>query len=373
MKTFTLPDLGEGLQEAQLVQWHVQPGDLVQVDQPLLSVETAKAVVEIPAPYSGRVVRLFGAAGETVPTGAPLLSIDTGQPDEDAGTVVGSVTIGAHADVGREHVQSGGPAAISARASDAVRALPAVRRLARSLGVDLTGVAPTGPDGIVTLADVRHAASGTAATPQALSGLRRSMAQVMALARQEITTATIVDDADIQAWPTHADITTRLIRALVAGCRAESALNAWYDSHSMTRQLMASVDVGLAVDLPDGLLVTVLHDAAGHDINGLREALDNLRARAAARTLSPDELRHHSITLSNFGMMGGRYATPIVVPPTVAILGAGRARDQVVAVNSMPAVHRLLPLSLSFDHRVVTGGEAARFLTAVMADLSTAD
>lgn len=339
----------------------------LQADQPLLSVETAKAVVEIPAPYSGRVVRLFGAAGETVPTGAPLLSIDTGQPDEDAGTLVGSVATGA--DAGPDHAQSGGPAAISARTAYTVRALPAVRRLARSLGVDLAGVAPTGPDGIVTLADVQHAASGAAAAPQALSGLRRSMAQAMTLSRQEIATATIVDDADIQAWPPHADITIRLIRALVAGCRAEGALNAWYDSRSMTRQLMASVDVGLAVDLPDGLLVAVLHDAAGHDTDALRQALDNLRARAAARTLSPDELRHHSITLSNFGMMGGRYATPIVVPPTVAILGAGRARDQVVAVNGVPAVHRLLPLSLSFDHRVVTGGEAARFLAAVMADL----
>lgn len=371
MKTFTLPDLGEGLQEAQLVQWHVQPGDLVQADQPLLSVETAKAVVEIPAPYSGRVVRLFGAAGETVPTGAPLLSIDTGQADEDAGTVVGNVTSGT--DAGRDRPQPGGPAAISARAPDAIRALPAVRCLARSLGVDLAGVAPTGRDGIVTQADVQRAASGTAAAPQALSGLRRSMAQAMTLARQEVAAATIVDDADIQAWPPHADITSRLIRALVAGCRAEGALNARYDSRTMTWQLMASVDVGLAVDLPEGLLVAVLHDAAAHDANALRQALDNLRARAAARTLLPDELRNHSITLSNFGMMGGRYAVPIVVPPTVAILGAGRARDQVVAINGMPAVHRLLPLSLSFDHRVVTGGEAARFLTAVMADLARAD
>ena len=101
MKTFTLPDLGEGLQEAELVQWHVQAGDLVEADQPLLSVETAKAVVEIPAPYSGRIVRLFGAAGDTVPTGAPLLLIDTGQPDEDAGTVVGSITAGTRDGGGR--------------------------------------------------------------------------------------------------------------------------------------------------------------------------------------------------------------------------------------------------------------------------------
>jgi len=372
VKTFTLPDLGEGLQEAQLVKWHVQPGDLVQADQPLLSVETAKAVVEIPAPYSGRVVRLFGAAGETVPTGAPLLSIDTGQADEDAGTVVGSVVAGAHAE--NHRAQPGGHPAASGRAPDAVRALPAVRRLARSLGVDLAGVAPTGRDGIITQADVEHAASGkAAAAPQVLTGLRRSMAQAMTLARQEVAPATLFDDADIQAWPPHADITSRLVRALVAGCRAEGALNAWYDSRGMTRQLKERVDVGLAVDLPEGLLVAVLRDAAAHEANALRPALDDLRARAAARTLSPDELRGHSITLSNFGMMGGRYAVPIVVPPTVAILGAGRARDEVVAVNGRPAVHRLLPLSLSFDHRAVTGGEAARFLAAVVADLARAD
>lgn len=371
MKTFTLPDLGEGLQEAQLVQWHVQPGDLVQADQPLLSVETAKAVVEIPAPYSGRVVRLFGVAGDTVPTGAPLLSIDTGQADEDAGTVVGSVIAGAHAENHRK--EPGGRVAASGRPPDTGRALPAVRRLARSLGVDLARVAPTGRDGIITQADVEHAASGTATSPQALSGLRRSMAQAMTLARQEVAAATLFDDADIQAWPPHADITSRLVRALVAGCRAEGALNAWYDSRGMTRQLRESVDVGLAVDLPEGLLVAVLRDAAAQETSALRPALDDLRARAAARTLSPDELRGHSITLSNFGMMGGRYAVPIVVPPTVAILGAGRARDEVLAVSGMPVVHRLLPLSLSFDHRAVTGGEAARFLAAVVADLAGAD
>ena len=371
MKTFALPDLGEGLQEAQLVQWHVQAGDLVEADQPLLSVETAKAVVEIPAPYSGRIVRLFGVAGDTVPTGAPLLSIDTVRPDEDAGTVVGSVTTGTHDGGGRP--QPDKHAAIPARAPDAVRALPAVRRLARNLGVDLAGVTPTGRDGVITQADVQHAASGTAATPQPLSGLRRSMAQAMSLARQEVAAATLVDDADIHAWPPHADITSRLIRSLVAGCRAEGALNAWFDSGSMARRLLASIDVGLAVDLPEGLLVAVLRDAAAHDAHTMRQALDNLRARAAARTLLPDELRGQSITLSNFGMLGGRYSAPIVVPPTVAILGAGRARDQVVAVDGMPAVHRLLPLSLSFDHRVVTGGEAARFLAAVMGDLAKAD
>ena len=370
MKTFNLPDLGEGLQEAQLVQWHVQPGDLVEVDQPLLSVETAKAVVEIPAPYAGRVMRLFGAAGDTLPTGAPLLSIDTGQPDEDAGTVVGSVTAGRHSDAGK--AQPGAPVAVAAQ--DAARALPAVRRLARSLGVDLAGIVPTGPGGIITQADVQHAASEHPSGPaRPLSGLRRAMAQAMTLAAREVAASTIVDDADIEAWPPHADITARLIRALVAACKAEAALNAWYDGRGMTRQMITRIDVGVAVDLPDGLLVAVLRDAAAQDVNGLRELLAGLRARAAARTLAPDELRGHTITLSNFGMLGGRYAVPIVVPPTVAILGAGRARPQVVAVDGMPAVHRLLPLSLSFDHRAVTGGEAARFLAAVITDLGKAD
>lgn len=358
MKTFNLPDLGEGLQEAQIVEWHVQPGDQVQSDQPLLSVETAKAIVEIPAPYAGRIVRLFGAAGDTIPTGAPLASIDSGAPEDDAGTVVGKI--------GEETSQLSQTPPAPTRGTSAIRALPAVRLLARQRNVDLATVTPSGAGGIISAADVEAAAAGL------LRGTQRSMAQAMTLARQQVAAATIVDDADIDAWPPHTDMTVRLIRSLVAGCRAEPGLNAWYDSASMARQLIAHIDVGVAMDTPHGLLVAVLRNAAARGPEELRAALAQLHASALDRTIKPEDLHGNSITLSNFGTAGGRYAVPIVVPPTVAILGAGRARKQVVAVDDVVLVHRILPLSLSFDHRAVAGAEAARFLAAAIADLENA-
>jgi pyruvate dehydrogenase E2 component (dihydrolipoamide acetyltransferase) len=173
----------------------------------------------------------------------------------------------------------------------------------------------------------------------------------------------------METWAEGQNITVRLLRALVAGCRAEPALNAWYEGHSMTRQLVDRIDIGIAIDIPDGLLVAVLRDAGTRDAASLQQGLDELHASAIQRTLKPEELRGQTITLSNFGMLGGRYAVPVVIPPAVAILAAGRVRRQVVPAGGMPETHRLLPLSLSFDHRAVTGGEAARFLNAVIADL----
>ncbi|AOJ05477.1 MULTISPECIES: dihydrolipoamide acetyltransferase family protein [Burkholderia] len=368
MKIFKLPDLGEGLQEAEIVEWHAKAGDAVQTDQPLLSVETAKAIVEIPSPQSGRIAKLFGQPGDIVHLGAPLVAFEGEADEADAGTVVGHMTVG-------EHVVQEAPAALGTgaggRGAGAVKAIPAVRALARKLDVDLAMVTPSGADGVITAADVQRVAKVLAelGPPEVLRGVRRAMAQNMARAQSEVAAATVIDDADIHAWPAGADVTMRLIRALVAGCRAEPGLNAWFDGQAGRRHVVAKIDLGIAVDLPDGLFVPVLRDVAHRDAADLRNGLDRMRADIRARKIPPDELRGNTITLSNFGMIAGKYAAPVVVPPTVAILGAGRVHDAVVAAGGAPAVHRILPLSLTFDHRVVTGGEAARFLAAVIADL----
>ncbi|WP_296226381.1 dihydrolipoamide acetyltransferase family protein [Ralstonia sp. UBA689] len=371
MIVFKLPDLGEGLQEAEIVQWHVQVGDDIAADQPLVSVETAKAIVEIPSPQSGRIARLFGQPGDIVHIGAPLAAFEgAGGEDADAGTVVGQMPAG-------QHVVREAPAVVGAAAAagGGIKAMPAVRALARKLDVDLSMVTPSGPDGVVTAADVERAAKTFAdlGPPEVLRGVRRAMAQNMTRAQNEVAAATVIDDADIHAWPPGADVTIRLIRALVAGCRAEPGLNAWFDGNAGRRHVLEKIDLGIAVDLPDGLFVPVLRNVAHRDAADLRAGLERMRADIKARKIPPEELRGNTITLSNFGMIAGKYAAPIVVPPTVAILGAGRIHEQVVAAGGVPAVHRVLPLSLTFDHRVVTGGEAARFLAAVIGDLERAD
>src|SRR5213592_4586061 len=222
MRQFILPDLGEGLEEAEIVTWHVNEGDRVVVDQPLVSVETDKAVVEVPSPQSGRIARLFGGKGDLVKVGAPLVEFAEGA-QEDTGTVVG--------ELGRE--EKAAPAAetvIEPAPARTLQVLPAVRALARKLDVDLNLVQASGPGGTITRADVERAAKSMAEAGPAepLRGMRRAMAQRMAAAHAEVVAATVTDDADIGGWRYGEDASIRLIRAIAAACKAEPALNAWY-------------------------------------------------------------------------------------------------------------------------------------------------
>ena len=400
MKTFNLPDLGEGLPEAEIVTWLVAEGDVVKADQPIVSVETAKAVVEVPAPWSGRIAKIHAPDGTILPTHQPLVDIDTedaeaaapaaqpaAEPEpapaagrEDSGTVVGRMMSSEEvledtAVAGRR--RRGGAAA--------TKAAPAVRALARQLGVDLARCQPSGRHGRVIAEDVKAAAGKTAApaaarelprvtlppgTPQPLRGPRRAMAQSMSAARDLVCQCTIFDDADIHYWPPGQDITARLLRAVAAGCRGEPALNGFYDGEAVSRQLEERVDVALAVDTPDGLIVPVIRDVGRKSLAALREDLNKLKTATRERKVKPEDMRDFTITLSNFGMMAGRYATPVVVPPTIAILGSGGVRHDVVAVMGGVETHRRIPLSLTFDHRCATGGEACRFLAAVIEDLA---
>ena len=418
MTTFNLPDLGEGLAEAEIVRWHVNVGDAVTVDQPMLAVETAKAVVEVPAPFTGVVKTLHGQPGDVIATGAPLVDFETAngaglsrgaasaataRTSSDSGTVVGNMPTSdielvetVHA--GSTHYRTNGSAS---QTGGRLRAAPAARALAKRLGVDLTALKGTGRGGVIIVDDViahssirpngtsapgRPTASGglnapagttIPATPAAptfpggekLRGLRRAMSQSMSLARDNVTNCTLFDDADLHRWREGQDFTTRLLRAIAAGSQAEPALNAWYDGNTQTRRLMTRVDVGMAVDTGDGLIVPVIRDVGNRTTAQLRAEIDRLKSAARDRTVTPDDLRDVTFMLSNFGMIAGRYATPIVVPPMVAILGSGRLSRDVVAADGGIEAHLRMPLSLTFDHRCVTGGEAARFLAAVLRDL----
>lgn len=369
MSVFKLPDLGEGLQEAEITEWHADVGDDVEVDAPLLSVETAKAIVEIPSPRSGRIVKRWGAPGDVLPIGAPLVEFEAGAERNggDAGTVVGQVEA-------TDRVANEMPAAVG-KAAPGIKAVPAVRALARRLEVDLTVVTPTGPNDTITAEDVKRVARifKEVGPLVPLRGARRAMASSMSQAHAEVVAVTVVEDADITAWPERENPMLRLIRAIVAACRVQPELNAWYDSHAVGRRVLEKIDLGIAMDTEDGLFVPVLRDVGRRDRDDLRSALDAIKADVRARSIPPEQMRGHTFTLSNFGTFGGRYADPVVVPPTVAILGAGRIRDAVMAVDGAPAVRRCLPLSLSFDHRAITGGEATRFLMAAIGDLERGD
>ena len=418
MKTFNLPDLGEGLQEAEIVSWHVKEGDTVKVDQPLVSVETAKAVVDVPSPYAGRIAKLHWKDGDIVPTHSALVDFDIGgggaapapapkaeapkaapaaEPETksepiaaDSGPVVGKMATSSavveETAIIRKRVVKG---------TGKPKAAPAVRAYAKGLGVDLTRITGTGKNDLITRDDVDRAQAGGAkerrgearpatvkpSAPVApiqfgemvpLKGPRRAMHASMTKARSEVMECTIFDDADIHYWAPGNDITGRIVRSIVAGCRAEPGFNAWYDGEKLARQVHERIALAMAVDTPDGLIVPVLRDVGRKDMAQLRADLNVIKEKTHSRTVSPDDMRNPTITLSNFGMMAGRYATPVVVPPTVAIIGTGGIRHDVVPVLGGVEVHKRIPLSLTFDHRCLTGGEACRFLAAMIKDLQKA-
>jgi 2-oxoisovalerate dehydrogenase E2 component (dihydrolipoyl transacylase) len=353
MSRFALPDLGEGLDEAEIVAWHVAEGDHVVADQPLVSVETEKAVVEVPSPHAGRVARLLAKPHDRVKVGAALVEFEEGA-HADTGAVVGELTP---------------PAAPPAPAHPATAAMPAVRALARERGVDLSALTGHGPGGAVTREDVERAASA-AGGGEPLQGMRRTMAVNMARAHAAVVPASVFDEADIEAWwAPKADVTIRLVRAVAAGCAAAPLLNAWFDGAALTLRPMPQIDLGIAVDTEDGLIVPVLRAAGTREPAALRHELDRLTAAARARSLAPADLRGATITLSNFGMLAGRHAALVILPPQVAIVGAGRIAPRAVPSPKGAVFRHALPLSLTFDHRAATGGDAARFLAAMIDDL----
>ncbi len=433
IKTFYLPDLGEGLPDAEIVEWQVQVGDIAILDTPLVSMETAKAVVEIPSPFSGKVVRLAGKAGDVILTGAALIEIeidpslpqradaqDTGhhhgppaampvtsapepisvfeepeQDEADAGTVVGAME------------SSNAIRAELAIAIGGVKAMPAVRALAKKLKVDLSRVRPSGADGVITLADVKAAAAdpssfANASTPasaasyaapyartsapteaftpptavddkdEPIRGVRRNMLRTMSAAHAEVVPTTLMDDADLNAWAAGEDITVRTLRALAVAAKFEPALNAWLDAKAGTLRRHSAVHIGIAVDSPDGLFVPSLRNCDSRDAAQIRSELNRLRDGVKNRSLPPEELSGYTLMFSNFGVFAGKYATPVVVPPCVCIVGAGRLYHAVVPVLGGIETHRMMPISMTFDHRAATGGEAARFLKAMIDDLQRA-
>lgn len=426
VKPFHLPDLGEGLPDAEIVEWHVKVGDVVRLDAPLVSMETAKAVVDVPSPFSGKVLALAGQPGDVILTGAVLVEIeldpnlpqradaqDTGhhhgapaahaapptpastpeptaaEEDGDAGTVVGAME-SSNAVRSEQAIAIGG-----------VKAMPAVRALAKKLKVDLTRVRATGADGVITLADVKAAAANpstqsaapppsapvvarerpAAATPafmpppagddkdEPIRGVRRNMLRSMSAAHAEVVPTTLMDDADLSAWAAGEDITVRTLRALAVAAKTEPAMNAWLNAKEGTLRRHSAVHIGVAIDSADGLFVAALKHCDSRDGKTLRAELNRLRDGVRNRTLPPEDLSGYTLMFSNFGVFAGKYATPVVVPPCVCIVGAGRLYHAVVPVLGGMETHRMMPISLTFDHRAATGGEAARFLKAMIDDL----
>jgi len=444
---FILPDLGEGVAEAELLEWKVQPGESVDEHQTLAEMETDKARVEVPSPWAGVVKELKGDPGDIIKVGDTLVTYDVGgagggepaqsetaeiqkaeqeaveeggekraeaeeEAREDAGTVVGSVGGGmtiSQRFARRRESENGAAAAEGGKAL----ATPAVRRIARELGVDINRVEGSGRGGRVTASDVENFAQrgGAAAAPAGAEraapaeapsytpptitgdgvsrripfrGIRRKIAQAL---RQSVSTTvhfTVVEEADVTeldakrkelmfATGEKLSLLPFLMTAVCRALREHPSLNAKVDDENEEILQKNVINLGCAVDTDHGLMVPVLFNADRMSILELSGRVKDVAQRCQARTIPREELVGGTFTISNGGSYGGMFATPIINYPEVGILAAGRARQQVVARHGGFHLGTIMPLSLSCDHRVVDGAEGTRFLNTVVEFLEHPD
>ena len=424
---FRLPDIGEGLTEAEIVRWLVAEGERVEADQPIVEVETDKAVVEIPSPYAGIVLHHGGAEGETIAVGSVLVVVS--EPGESAipadilAPVEQPPVVSAAPIVGTlsEDAEDLSASPVDTPEAEQVKALPIVRKLARELGVDLADVVGSGPGGRIMREDVTAAAEpervpepepepeaeeavsppseqserwgefpegGRGATQVAsaaqgdirrpMTRLRKTIAANMSRSWEEIPHVTTFDDIDAtRLLEIRAALSARhdmkiplealVVKAVIPALDTYPEFNSTLDGDDLI--LHGAHHVGIAVDTPDGLLVAVIRDAGSKGVLELASDVRRLGEGAKARSLSPDELTGQTFTVSNIGALGGGHGTPIVPPGTTAILSVGRAQEKAIVIDGELAIAPVMPLSLSYDHRVIDGGLGRRFMAMLRENL----
>jgi pyruvate dehydrogenase E2 component (dihydrolipoamide acetyltransferase) len=377
-KTFLLPDIGEGLTDAEIVEWSVAVGDPVEEGTLLCEIETAKAVVELTAPWPGVVLHLGGEAGDTIAVGAALVVI--GEPGETWSADTEPAALSSES-----AAAPGSPAGPEA-AEPAVKAMPVVRRLAAELGVDLAAVTASRPGGRITREDVQTAAAagpvgGPADERVPLSRLRRTIASHMSQSWDEIPHVTTFDDVNVKplvdlraslaAEGRAVPLEALLVRAALPALAAHPEFNATLEDEELV--LHRRYDIGVAVDTPGGLVVPVLRAADQLDLAGLGAAIEDLSTRARTRKLEPAELAGGTFTVSNIGALGGGHGTPIIPTGTTAIVSFGRATDKATVVEGVVAIAPIMPVSLSYDHRVIDGGLGRRFVDDLVAAMGDVD
>jgi 2-oxoisovalerate dehydrogenase E2 component (dihydrolipoyl transacylase) len=430
-----LPDVGEGIAEAEIVEWHVNPGDTITEDQVMVEVMTDKATVELPSPVSGVVLSITGAAGDIVSVGSPLIRIETnGGASAAASTPPASAETTATAPLGDatesqaplappvpeaaaaeppaengEVVRAAAPTAAppAAPTTQAPTAAPAVRQRAKSLGIDLATVAGSGPDGRIVHGDLdahltRDGASGSARTarpkvaPTAdaaddsvdeipVIGLRRNIAQRMQIAKTRIPHFTYVEEVDVselerlraQLNQDHADRDSRLtvlpflMRAVVVAIRDFPQMNARYDDDNGVVKRHHSVHLGVATQTAKGLMVPVVKHANDNDLWASADEVARLSTAARNGKVTLEELSGSTITITSLGALGGIVSTPIINYPEVAIIGVNKILTRPVYVDGAVVPRQIMNLSSSFDHRVVDGADAAAFIQRIKALLET--
>jgi pyruvate dehydrogenase E2 component (dihydrolipoamide acetyltransferase) len=408
---FKFPDIGEGLTEGEIVRWLVKEGDEVKEGQSLVEVETDKALAEIPSPRTGVILKILAKEKEIVKVGQVIVVIGekgealaTPPPRPKSVGVVGELEEAPEeAPVAPLRAETVKPALVSIH----VLAAPAVRSLAKELGVDIDQVKGTGPEGRVLEKDVRQAAESKQKPAEEvkevrkvrkydfygyvdripLRGVRRSIAKAMVKSKYTAPHVTAMDEADVtELWKIREKekktaeqkgikltILPFIIKAVITGLIEHPYLNASLDDENEEIILKKYFNIGVATDTAEGLMVPVVKNVKDKSILQLAEELTQLAEKARNRTIDLADLKGGTFTITNYGALGGIYGTPIINYPEVAILGIGKIKEVPVVRNGKIEVRKILYLALSFDHRVVDGAEAARFLNTVIARLEDPD
>lgn len=375
---FRLPDIGEGLTEAEILTWLVAVGDAVTVDQVVVEVETAKTSVEIPAPFDGIITRLVGAEGDVVDVGDVLFEITAGDAEGGDAPTEDEPSSTSHATASTSAAPPATPGPQGAQ-----RAMPAVRRLAADSGVDLATVAGSGPGGTITREDVLSAAAAATndTRPQRgsspLTATRRAIAAHMTESWTTIPHVTV--QADIRAEALLADRGTRadkplpveplVARAVAPLLRRYPEFNDAY--HDGNVEHHATIDMGFAVDTEAGLMVVVVKDIEQQSLSELAAAFERLATAARDRSVAHEDTIGQTFTISNIGALGGGHGTPIIPVGTSAIMSMGRAVMQPVVEDGVLTTGMVAPIDLSYDHRLIDGGLGQRFLGDLAENLET--
>lgn len=370
MTIFYLPDLGEGLAEATIREWYIQMGEEVQIDQPLLSVETEKALVDIPSPYHAKIKEIHGKNGEVIKTGAPLITFkiihsdDSNIPEKSKS----SVSIVGKLKENQTWLENKEIDNTEKKEIMNIKILPRARQLAKELNININNIQGSGAEGCITVSDVKNfSQKNNSETNQeknaaSISQHTRSMMRVMRQSQQDVIPATLFDDADISHFNEQTDITIQLIIAIIAALKIEPSFNAWFDEKAKQMKLFSEINLGIAVDTPHGLYVPVIHGAQHKNSQALRQEINAFKTMAEQAAFPKEILQDATFILSNFGKFSGKYATPIIMSTMVGILAAERIYQGLSEQTKELKRANYLPLSLTFDHRIITGGMAARFL-----------
>jgi pyruvate dehydrogenase E2 component (dihydrolipoamide acetyltransferase) len=414
---FNFPDLGEGLEEGTILEWYVKEGDQVKVGDPVVQMETDKVVADIPSSKNGVITALHGNPGDVIRVGAPLMEIEVDGKEqisstarhsstepivegEDAAAVVGTMEVAGN-EAAPLASSSEGLASERGQSEPERKALatPVARALAKEMGIDINVVPGSGPSGRVKREDILQYGSDMAAEPvkdasmessdndvtyQPLTQIRKTIARNMLNSKRNTVHMSLFEEVEISALkvviakykPLYAEKGVKLtylpfiVKAVALALKHHPQLNSQIDTENNRMILYNRCHIAIAVDAPDGLVVPVIRDADRISLFEVASQIGRLAEKARNRKLTLEEMKEGSFSITSFGSIGGIFATPVINYPQAGILGIGRIMKTPIVKGDEIVIGHIMPLSLSVDHRIVDGGETARFLSRVMGYLS---